>query len=74
MQVYPLHAQPKFTLRYLASPDVYTVRGLIERNMYLGDIPMHDTVRELILLNQSRISQQDIKQVDVRLFIDKRWF
>ena len=46
---------------YIASPDVQTVRGLIDYSMHLSDIPMHDTMRDLILLNQSRLSQQELK-------------
>ena len=46
---------------YIASPDVQTVRGLVDCHMHLSDLPMHDTTRDLILLNQSRLSQQELK-------------
>ena len=55
-----LIADGKYML-YICSPNVQTVRGLLERNMRLSDLPMHDAVRDLILLNQSRLSQVELK-------------
>lgn len=49
------------SLLYMCSPHVNTVRGLVEANLYISDLQRHDTTRDLIMLNQSRISQQELK-------------
>jgi guanylate cyclase soluble subunit beta len=49
------------SLLYMCSPHVTTVRGLMEANLYISDLQRHDTTRDLIMLTQSRISQQELK-------------
>ena len=46
---------------YMSSPYVSSVRGLIEANLFISDFNRHDATRDLIMLNQSRISQQELK-------------
>ncbi len=48
---------------YLCSPYVTSVRDLLDHGLHLSDIPLHDATRNLILLNQSRMSQVEIKFV-----------
>lgn len=51
---------------YVCSPYVTTVRELLDRRLHLGDLPLHDGTRDLILLNQSRMSQVELKLVQKR--------
>lgn len=48
-------------LLFIASLHLSTVRGLIDTNVYISDMKMHDVTRDLILLNQSRVCQQELK-------------
>ncbi|CAD6186362.1 unnamed protein product [Caenorhabditis auriculariae] len=47
---------------YLCSVNVTTVRELIERNLHLSDMQRHDGTRDLIMLNQSRMSQVELNR------------
>lgn len=51
-------------LLYMNSPHITTVRGLLDTNIYLSDMQRHDATRDLVMLNQSRISQQELKYSD----------
>ncbi|EPB75616.1 hypothetical protein ANCCEY_05305 [Ancylostoma ceylanicum] len=46
---------------YISSVNVTTVRELIERNLHVSDMQRHDGTRDLIMLNQSRMSQVELK-------------
>lgn len=46
---------------YVCSLYVTTIRELLDRKLHLSDIPLHDATRDLILLNQSRITQVEMK-------------
>lgn len=46
---------------FMGSPMFTTVQELADSNMFISDYPRHDTTRDLIMLNQTRLSQQDIK-------------
>lgn len=46
---------------YLCSVNVTTVRELLERNLHISDMQRHDGTRDLIMLNQSRMSQVELK-------------
>lgn len=46
---------------YLCSPNVTTVRELIDCSLHISDMPLHDGTRDLIMLNQSRMSQVELK-------------
>ena len=48
-------------LMYLASPYVTTIQQLIAHNMRLNNIPLYDATRDLILLNQQRMNEVEIK-------------
>lgn len=50
---------------YISSVNVATVRELIERNLHISDMQKHDGTRDLIMLNQSRMSQVELKFVHV---------
>uniref|UniRef100_A0AC35FRL0 Guanylate cyclase n=1 Tax=Panagrolaimus sp. PS1159 TaxID=55785 RepID=A0AC35FRL0_9BILA len=47
---------------YLCSLNVTTVRELLERNLYISDMQRHDSTRDLIMLNQSRMSQVELNR------------
>ncbi|KAH7680159.1 Protein GCY-37, partial [Aphelenchoides avenae] len=49
-------------LLYMNSPHITTVRGLLDTNIYLSDMQRHDATRDLVMLNQSRISQQELNK------------
>lgn len=46
---------------FMCSPNVATVRELVDRNLTISDIPRHDSTRDLVMLNQSRLSQVELK-------------
>jgi guanylate cyclase soluble subunit beta len=48
-------------LLFMGSPYFSTVHELIESNIYISDMQLNDITRDLILLNQNRIAQQEIK-------------
>lgn len=48
-------------LLFVASIHVTTIRGLLDSNVFISDMKMHDVTRDLIMLNQSRICQQELK-------------
>uniref|UniRef100_A0A915DIJ7 guanylate cyclase n=2 Tax=Ditylenchus dipsaci TaxID=166011 RepID=A0A915DIJ7_9BILA len=47
-------------LLYMSSPYLTTARAMTETNLFLNDIQQHDNTRDLILFNQSRITQQEL--------------
>ncbi|EGT58389.1 hypothetical protein CAEBREN_31325 [Caenorhabditis brenneri] len=47
---------------YMCSVNVTTVRELIERNLHLSDMQRHDGTRDVIMLNQSRMSQVELNR------------
>uniref|UniRef100_A0A8L8Q0Z7 guanylate cyclase n=1 Tax=Heligmosomoides polygyrus TaxID=6339 RepID=A0A8L8Q0Z7_HELPZ len=47
---------------YISSVNVATVRELIERNLHISDMQKHDGTRDLIMLNQSRMSQVELNR------------
>lgn len=48
-------------LIFINSPFLNSVTDLIHANLFMSDFPLHDATRDLIMLNQSRISQQELK-------------
>lgn len=46
---------------YVCSPNVLTTKELLDKNLFLNDIPLHDSTRDLILLNQSVNAQMELK-------------
>ncbi|CAD5219186.1 unnamed protein product [Bursaphelenchus okinawaensis] len=47
---------------FMGSPFFSTIGELAESNMFISDYPRHDTTRDLIMLNQTRLSQQEINR------------
>ena len=45
---------------YLCSANVRDLDDLLERSLYLGDIPLHDSTRDLILLNEQYRAENDL--------------
>jgi hypothetical protein len=48
-------------LIYLASPYVTSIPELLQYGMRLSAMPLHDATRDLILLNQQRLSDVEVK-------------
>lgn len=46
---------------FLCSPLITTIPDLLEFGMRLTAMPLHDANRDLILLNQQRISDEEMK-------------
>lgn len=46
---------------FMGSPHFATVQELADSNMFISDFPIHDSTRDLIMLNQTRLSQQELK-------------
>uniref|UniRef100_A0A1I7YLM0 guanylate cyclase n=1 Tax=Steinernema glaseri TaxID=37863 RepID=A0A1I7YLM0_9BILA len=49
-------------LLYLNSPHVTTVRECLDVNIYLNDMQSHDAMRDVIMLNQSRMCQRELNK------------
>lgn len=49
-------------LIFMCSLNVTSIRELVDRNLYISDIQRHDSTRDLIMLNQSRISQVELNR------------
>ena len=50
-------------LIYLCSPYVTSIPELLQFGMRLTAMPLHDATRDLILLNQQRLSDVEVKSV-----------
>lgn len=50
-------------LLYMGSPYVSTVPELLEYGLRLEAMPLHDVTRDLILINQQRLSDVEMKLV-----------
>lgn len=46
---------------YLCSPYVTSINELMQYGMRLTAMPLHDATRDLILLNQQRLSDVEVK-------------
>ena len=46
---------------FLASPKLKTLSEMIKKKVFICDIPIHDTTREFLLLNQLRQAEIDIR-------------
>lgn len=46
---------------YLNSPYIIKPEIMINNNLFISDMQNHDATREIIMLNQNRVTQQNIK-------------
>ena len=46
---------------FIGSPRLSSLNELQESNLYLSDIPLYDVTRELVLLNQQRIAELEVR-------------
>ena len=46
---------------FVGSPRLASLNELQEKNLYLSDIPLYDVTRELVLLNQQRIAEIEVR-------------
>ncbi|KJH40876.1 hypothetical protein DICVIV_13163 [Dictyocaulus viviparus] len=49
------------SIMFLCSPNATSVREILSLNLFISDMPLHDATRDLIMLNQSRICQIELK-------------
>ncbi|KAI1705039.1 heme NO binding associated domain-containing protein [Ditylenchus destructor] len=47
---------------FMGSPYITSVQQLMDANLFINDFQRHDANRDLIMLNQSRLSQQEINK------------
>ena len=57
-QMLPL--EDKEHVIFLCSANVHDLDELLERGLYLGDVPLHDSTRDLILLNEQFRAENDL--------------
>ena len=48
-------------LFFIGSPRIESLSDLRKHNIYLSDIPIYDVTRELVLLNQQRIAEIEVR-------------
>ncbi|KAF6018441.1 Gucy1b2 [Bugula neritina] len=48
-------------LFFIGSPRIESLADLKKHNIYLSDIPLYDVTRELVLLNQQRIAEIEVR-------------
>ncbi|KAI6240430.1 Soluble guanylate cyclase gcy-35 [Aphelenchoides fujianensis] len=49
-------------LIFMCSLNVSSIRELMDRSLFISDIQRHDSTRDLIMLNQSRLSQMELNR------------
>uniref|UniRef100_A0AC35UGA1 Guanylate cyclase n=1 Tax=Rhabditophanes sp. KR3021 TaxID=114890 RepID=A0AC35UGA1_9BILA len=57
-----VHLEDTDYMLYLCSLSVTTVRELVVNSLFLSDMQQHDGTRDLIMLNQSRMSQVELNK------------
>ncbi|VDM64465.1 unnamed protein product [Angiostrongylus costaricensis] len=50
------------SIMFLCSPHATTIRDILNLNLFISDMPIHDATRDLIMLNQSRMSQIELNK------------
>ena len=48
-------------LMFIGSPRLVSLDDLKDKRMFLSDIPRYDVTRELLLLNQQRLAELELK-------------
>ncbi len=46
---------------FIGSPRLGSLNEMEEKHFFLSDIPLYDVTRELVLLNQQRIAELDVR-------------
>lgn len=46
---------------FIGSPLVSSLTELQQRHLYLSDMPVYDVTRELVLLNQQRMAELEVR-------------
>ena len=46
---------------FIGSPRLSSLNEMMERKLYFSDIPLYDVTRELVLHNQQRMAEIDIR-------------
>ena len=65
---------------YVCSPKLRNLDELQDKHIYLADLPVYDTTREFILLNQLRNAELDIRYITTNLcayynlILGAKWF
>ena len=49
------------TIIFVGSPRLESLNEMIDRKLFLSDIPLFDVTRELVLLNQQRMAEIEIR-------------
>lgn len=56
-----IHMPEKDQIAFIASPRLSSLEEMQECNMYLSDIPLFDSSREVVLLNQQRTAELEVR-------------
>lgn len=57
-----LYVQESDKIVFLCSPSVGNLEDLVERGLYLSDIPLHDSTRDLVLLSEQFRAEYELTQ------------
>lgn len=56
-----IHLEDINHMIFVGSPRLSSLNEMQECNLYLSDIPLYDVTRELVLLNQQRIAELEVR-------------
>ena len=48
---------------FIGSPRLSSLNEMLERKLFFSDIPLYDVTRELVLYNQQRLAEIEIRSV-----------
>ncbi len=48
---------------FIGSPRLSTLNEMLDKHIFLSDIPLYDVTRELVLLNQQRTAEIEVRYV-----------
>ena len=57
-------------LFFIGSPRIESLADLKMHNIYLSDIPLYDVTRELVLLNQQRIAEIEVRYLAPNIYLE----
>ena len=52
---------------FICSPRLFTLDDVTQMNLYISDIPLYDVTRELVIVNQQRMAEMEIRWVQGQL-------
>lgn len=65
-----IHVPESESVLYLCSPSVFNLEDMYIRGLHLSDIPVHDPVRDLVLLSEQFVAEYQLAK-DLEELTDK---